>query len=953
MKLVYSTLGGLAASAAIDDDAVLLSTSSVRSALGSESMSSLVDFAQEGSPRKAQKLLQTFAKNTLSRGEAVDDVTKEKLKDIAAQLTNNTWMALEQSHRRDQDLLNKHWRAIRECGDKHIAHLQQDVDSLEVALVRTHESDMMKCRGLANHTNYAHMQNLMQVPEEYWKEGGLKDGVEYKATDLYGDGYGGLSHEDFEAKYGMTKPQFDKEYSPYQGVWKVERDPETGKMNGQRYFAHASKQYEDVNNKHFESLLAKKNRVCDVCGELDAFLSGLGASKPNCEPTLVATVIEPKCTTEDKPLIETDLDQWFNNLVTFAEANLEKWQGLKAACDAARSDYEWKDEYCDEEQQQYETSFCAYRQGLHSTCAEYQGCHILTEEQFLALIQDSLYAADSRKIDWKAIHKIACYIKVLVSDGTNVQRTLALDNCESGDLNTLATILMGFNETNYLSLIIPEISGNVSCWDLDVPPLIDFKECDMSSVHQYPCTETWMDRYEGLESPGECTACATLPEHMMYSDKEYQGSTHAKLKDYGGGWIFVNELGRSSEDIDDLSEIHPEGYLLPKYNMKGLRWNEVLIQRTTANWCDSWGRQSSKWVEEDGASMCVQSDEQNVHCMSNHEDKHSWRVQPTSHFAALCGREGQPECECWPYAEGLNQVCFAAHPDNKPAPRHVTIHSLEEDGSVVKVSYRGEEKTSVLRVGNYGAFLDGVGCGAVTPVSYRVYVRCLGCTTERSDFHSKDGAQFNQAMTVSVLGKAKRAEYTYEAWFKSPLVGHFRRELFGGNEAGLVLVSENKVPCQRYGDGANEQTKYQLHVGNSNVYSSTCFQKNMFYHVAATRSAKHGTHLWVNGHQVSAIPDGDLTNHESHLLSSFGGGFTDGGQLFNVRIWDYAREKVDLLEYAAVTSSDHLETAGLAHWWPLTGDVHDLMTGATLKGTDVRYAPIWCSDLEATGMRVC
>merc|ERR1719201_191201 len=171
MKLAFSTLSGLAASAVIEDDAVLLSTGSVRSALGAESMSSLVDFAQEGSPRKAQKLLQTFAKSTTSRGEAVDDTTKEKLKEIAATLTNNTWMALEQSHRRDQDLLNKHWRAIQECGDKHIAHLQQDVDSLEVSLVRTHESDMMKCRGLPNHTN----PNLLQVPEDFWKEGGLKD----------------------------------------------------------------------------------------------------------------------------------------------------------------------------------------------------------------------------------------------------------------------------------------------------------------------------------------------------------------------------------------------------------------------------------------------------------------------------------------------------------------------------------------------------------------------------------------------------------------------------------------------------------------------------------------------------------------------------------------------------------------------------------------------------------
>merc|ERR1719345_732934 len=167
MKLVYSTLGGLAASAKIEDDAMLLSTS-LRQGLGDESMSSLVDFASEDSPHKAHKLLQTFAKDTLSRSEALDDVTKEKLKEIAAQLTNNTWMALEQSHRRDQDLLNKHWRAIQECGDRHLAHLQQDIDGYEVQQVRTHESDMFKCRGLPDHTN-PHA-SLLEVPHKFHKE---------------------------------------------------------------------------------------------------------------------------------------------------------------------------------------------------------------------------------------------------------------------------------------------------------------------------------------------------------------------------------------------------------------------------------------------------------------------------------------------------------------------------------------------------------------------------------------------------------------------------------------------------------------------------------------------------------------------------------------------------------------------------------------------------------------
>jgi len=358
--------------------------------------------------------------------------------------------------------------------------------------------------------------------------------------------------------------------------------------------------------------------------------------------------------------------------------------------------------------------------------------------------------------------------------------------------------------------------------------------------------------------------------------------------------------------------------------------------------------------------MCVQSDNDHVYCMSNHEG-HTWRQQPTSHFAALCGKEGQPACECWPFEEGLDHVCFAHnHGDphgpgaqNVLAPRHVTIHSMEDDGSVVKISFRGEEKTGVLRVGNYGSFLDGVGCGAVTPVSFRVYVRCLGCVTERSDFHTKDGAQFNGPMEIGKIGKTERAEYTYEAWFRSPLEGKFRREIFGGVTSGMVLVNEGNSACLGFGDGNTETTGYQLHVGNTNVYSSTCFRKGLMYHVAVTKSSEHGVHLYVNGRETT-FRDELGTVADSTIGRSFGSGFTDGGQLFNVRIWDYARDQVDLLADAAVTNPDMISNgAGLAHWWPLTDNIQDVITGAPLTGPEVRYAPIWCSDLEATGMRVC
>merc|ERR1719482_568697 len=103
-------------------------------------------------PRKASELLQEFALNVAESGQGLDADTREKLIAIRDILTNETYTSLEQAHRHDQDLLAKHARAINECGRKHIRHLQQDVEGLEVQLVRDTESAMYKCRGLPHHS---------------------------------------------------------------------------------------------------------------------------------------------------------------------------------------------------------------------------------------------------------------------------------------------------------------------------------------------------------------------------------------------------------------------------------------------------------------------------------------------------------------------------------------------------------------------------------------------------------------------------------------------------------------------------------------------------------------------------------------------------------------------------------------------------------------------------------
>ena len=167
MKFAFAVTGALASPTSLledvttmlsthaqEDDAVMLSVSAISNSLrlaaqeGSADTLSQVSKAQD--PRRAAELLQEFAVNTVESDQAIDADTREKLIAIRDILTNETYIALEQAHRHDQDLLNKHAQAINECGYKHIMHLQQDIEGLEVKLVRDTEASMYKCQGIPN-----------------------------------------------------------------------------------------------------------------------------------------------------------------------------------------------------------------------------------------------------------------------------------------------------------------------------------------------------------------------------------------------------------------------------------------------------------------------------------------------------------------------------------------------------------------------------------------------------------------------------------------------------------------------------------------------------------------------------------------------------------------------------------------------------------------------------------
>jgi hypothetical protein len=99
------------------------------------------------------------------------------------------------------------------------------------------------------------------------------------------------------------------------------------------------------------------------------------------------------------------------------------------------------------------------------------------------------------------------------------------------------------------------------------------------------CAEAPKPRKQGVTRLAEVI---TLGKEMAYNGFCLESVA-------GGGWTFVNEQGRSTTDITDVFPERLHGYHEYVYDLKGMKFNEVLVRRTSASWCDSWGHRGSYW----------------------------------------------------------------------------------------------------------------------------------------------------------------------------------------------------------------------------------------------------------------------------------------------------------------------------------------------------------------------
>jgi hypothetical protein len=172
----------------------------------------------------------------------------------------------------------------------------------------------------------------------------------------------------------------------------------------------------------------------------------------------------------------------------------------------------------------------------------------------------------------------------------------------------------------------------------------------------------------------------------------------------GGGWMFVNEAGRSSTDIHDLFAEVEGGLHQFVYDLQGISYNQVLVERVNSYWCNSWGSGKPYWGDRSEVSMGIAVDKQFVHYHSGQFSPYRWIMQSYA-------TRGQVGSQPWA--------------TNNTTPSNVSISNLGSDGARVKLVPSSTGNTW-LEIENYDAFVQGAGgCNDLNGQTFkqRVFIR--------------------------------------------------------------------------------------------------------------------------------------------------------------------------------------------------------------------------------------
>ena len=236
----------------------------------------------------------------------------------------------------------------------------------------------------------------------------------------------------------------------------------------------------------------------------------------------------------------------------------------------------------------------------------------------------------------------------------------------------------------------------------------------VSSVTSVPNDETSCQKCDR----GKCSAagsascdltCSKLPNGNGQTEASKRvGSLGGIIDVFSKDWHQVLPLSGQPVQIkkNSLGKI--------EYDLKKFVYTEVLIRRLSKNWCDSWGRNTGKWVENDGASMGIEADNLFLYYYSNWNNNHMWVQQPLRIIRNCGGPNSDKQYKnCWFRDTNVNEII---------EEKSVKIEAIGTDGSTVKITFPTSKSKLIL--GNFDSFVDCCGgCDAESDVKFDVYIK--------------------------------------------------------------------------------------------------------------------------------------------------------------------------------------------------------------------------------------
>lgn len=208
-----------------------------------------------------------------------------------------------------------------------------------------------------------------------------------------------------------------------------------------------------------------------------------------------STVTVPSCA---KPGHD-QMAQWFVTHREWVIGNEITWTNHNAACEAATTAYNAKDETCDLDQGQFETNFCVFREQVHGTCITYENCFAAAVDNYASGASGVEDREKGRKVDYTATEKIKCYIDVLLLDPADGQddRAAKLQECQ---------LLCGS---------VGEVNSCTDQFTIIYHAMPDAQLCSRDAVASFPCVADFINsEYNGLIDLRGCVECPDLPAHL-------------------------------------------------------------------------------------------------------------------------------------------------------------------------------------------------------------------------------------------------------------------------------------------------------------------------------------------------------------------------------------------------------------------------------------------------------